>query len=127
MTLSEHEPKPSTRSDFSVIEDRWEVVCKGAFERGDILALIDTFSDNIALRPEVKKGLIDISGATIALGIMGEYVIGEHAARKLSGLRVALVQASGQINKLMEDTAYNRGLRIQLVADRVAALEWLDR
>jgi hypothetical protein len=115
------------RSDISVIEDRWEAVCEGPFERGDILALIDSLSENIALRPGVKKCLIDIRSAAVTLGIMGEYVVGEHAARKLAGLRVALVQAPGQIKKLMEDTAYNRGLRIQLVADRRDALAWLDR
>jgi hypothetical protein len=125
MTLSGHEQKPSTRTDFSVIEDRWEAVCTGAFERGDILSLIDALSENCALRPETKKCLIDIRGAAVALGIMGEYVIGEHAARKLAGLRVALLQAPEQIKKLMEDTAYNRGLRIQLATDRAEALAWL--
>jgi hypothetical protein len=114
-------------ADFSVVEDRWEVGCAGAFQRGDVIALIDALTVRMERRPEVKKCLVDIRDAEVTLGIMGEFIIGEYAAKKLVGLRIALVQGAGQIKKLMEDTAYNRGLRISMVEGREDALAWLNK
>ncbi|MDB5104126.1 MAG: hypothetical protein JWP91_1815 [Fibrobacteres bacterium] len=112
---------------MAVMEDRFETVCKGIFQRNDVVALVDSILDNISRHPELKKCLVDIRGAEMTLGIMGEYIIGEYAAKKLAGLRIALIQAPGQVKKLLEDTAYNRGLRIQLVDDRQDALDWLNK
>ncbi|HKP95684.1 MAG TPA: hypothetical protein VJ385_07995 [Fibrobacteria bacterium] len=127
MILPGQERRPPTHADISVIEDRWEAVCRGGFQRGDVFALVDSLSDRMRQRPEIKKCLVDVREAEITLGIMGEYVIGEYAAKKLAGLRVALIQGAGQIKKLMEDTAYNRGLRILMVENRQAALAWLEK
>ena len=38
-----------------------------------------------------------------------EFVIGEHAAGKLSGLRIAVITRVGQIGMLLAPAAYNRG------------------
>ena len=112
---------------ISVMEDRWEVVCGGPVQRGDVIQLIDAVAERMRVRPEIRKCLVDVRAAEIALGIMGEYVIGEYAARKWVGLRIALLQAAGQVKKLMEDTAYNRGLRIQMVECPQDALAWLNK
>ncbi|MDB5050212.1 MAG: hypothetical protein JWO30_3283 [Fibrobacteres bacterium] len=114
-------------AELTVIEDRWEVSCTGAFQRGDVIALIDTISARMDRRPEVRKCLVDIREAEVTLGIMGEYIIGEYAAKKLVGLRIALIQDAGQVKKLMEDTAYNRGLRILMVNGHEDALAWLNK
>ena len=109
------------------MEDRFELICRGPYQRGDVVMLIDSLSEKLAAHPVVKKCLVDIREAQMALGIMGEYVIGEYAAKRLAGLRIALMQAPEQVKKLLEDTAYNRGLRISLVADRTDALAWLNK
>lgn len=114
-------------AEFSVIEDRFEALCKGPLQRGDVVVLIDSILEKIVQHPAVKKCLVDVREAEVALGIMGEYIIGEYAAKKLAGLRIALVHVPGQVKKLLEDTAYNRGLRILIVDGRQDALEWLNK
>ena len=103
------------------------MVCRGGLQRGDVVVLIDALSERIGARPEIRKCLLDVRDSDINLGIMGEYVVGEYAARKLAGLRLALIQRPGQIKKLMEDTAYNRGLRISMVESLPAAMAWLEK
>ena len=127
MTLPGQEPRLRMNAVISVIEDRWEVVCDGPVQRGDVIHLIDTIAERMQAHPEIRKCLVDIREAEIALGIMGEYVIGEYAARKWVGLRIALLQDPGQVKKLLEDTAYNRGLRISMVDGRQDALAWLNK
>ncbi len=114
-------------TDFTVIEDRCEAVCNGLFQRNDVVVLIDSLRARMDRHPELKKCLVDIREAHITLGIMGEYVIGEYAAKRLAGIRIALIQAPGQVKKLLEDTAYNRGLRISIVTGRDQALVWLNK
>jgi hypothetical protein len=114
-------------AEISIVEDRCEAICRGPFQRADVIHLIDFLHEKINGHPELKKCLLDIRNAEIALGIMGEFIIGEYAAKRLSGLRIALIQAAGQVKKLLEDTAYNRGLRILIVEGRQDALAWLDK
>jgi hypothetical protein len=127
MTASNPEKEISLSAAFSIVEDRCELICRGAFQRGDVVILVDSLAEKLARHPELKKCLVDIREAEVALGIMGEYVIGEYAAKKLAGLRIALIQLPGQIKKLLEDTAYNRGLRISLVEYPQDALDWLNK
>jgi hypothetical protein len=127
MSVPNPEKEIQIATEFTLDEDRCEVVCSGPFQRGDVLKLIDSLRARMERLPEVKKCLVDVREAQITLGIMGEYVIGEHAAKSLAGLRVALIQAPGQVKKLLEDTAYNRGLRILIVTGRDEALVWLNK
>lgn len=127
MSLQNSEKESQLNVGFAVVEDRCEAVCSGTFQRSDVVKLIDSLHERMDRHPELKKCLLDIRGAQMALGIMGEYVIGEHAAKRLAGLRIALIQAPGQVKKLLEDTAYNRGLRISIVAGRDQALDWLNK
>lgn len=127
MTFPGFGQKSPVNVEISVIEDRIEVACAGEYHRGDVLHLIDRISEHFQANPETRKCLVDVREAGITLGIMGEFVIGEYAAKKLGSLRIALIQAGGQIKKLMEDTAYNRGLRILMVETRQEARAWLDK
>ena len=127
MSVPDSEKQIQLGTEFTLVEDRCEVVCSGPFQRGDVEKLIDSVRARMGRLPEVKKCLVDVREARITLGIMGEYVIGEHAAKSLAGLRVALIQAPGQVKKLLEDTAYNRGLRISIVTGRDEALVWLNK
>jgi hypothetical protein len=127
MSVPDSEKQIQLATEFTLVEDRCEVICSGPFQRGDVEKLIDSVRARMGRFPEVKKCLVDVREARITLGIMGEYVIGEHAAKSLAGLRVALIQAPGQVKKLLEDTAYNRGLRISIVTGRDEALVWLNK
>lgn len=127
MPVPDSEKQVRLATEFTHIEDRCEVVCSGSFQRGDVEKLIDSVRARMESLPGVKKCLVDVRDARVTLGIMGEYVIGEHAAKSLAGLRVALIQAPGQVKKLLEDTAYNRGLRISIVTGRDEALLWLNK
>lgn len=127
MPLPDSEKQVRLATEFNHVEDRCEVVCSGSFQRGDVEKLIDSVRARMGSLPGVKKCLVDVRDARVTLGIMGEYVIGEHAAKSLAGLRVALLQSPGQVKKLLEDTAYNRGLRISIVTGRDEALVWLNK
>jgi hypothetical protein len=127
MSLPNSEKEIRLSAAFTVVEDRCEALCSGPFQRGDVVLLIDSLRARMGRLPELKKCLVDVRDAQITLGIMGEYVIGEHAAKSLAGLRIALIQAPGQVKKLLEDTAYNRGLRISIVTGRDQALIWLNK
>lgn len=127
MNFSGQEENIRTKSDITLMEDRWEVVCHGPFQRTDVLSLVDAIFCSADTQPEFKKCLVDFREAEINLGIMGEFIIGEYAAKKLAGIRIALIQGQGQVKKLLEDTAYNRGLRIQMVENRQDALDWLNK
>jgi hypothetical protein len=127
MSVPNPEKEIQLATGFMVVDDRCEVVCSGPFQRADVVMLIDSLQARMERHPELKKCLVDIRDAHIALGIMGEYVIGEYAAKSLAGLRIALIQAPGQVKKLLEDTAYNRGLRISIVTGRDEALVWLNK
>jgi hypothetical protein len=127
MLLSGRGENIHTRSEITLTEDRWEVACHGPFQRADVLSLVDAIFGSADRQPEYRKCLVDFREAEINLGIMGEFIIGEYAARKLAGIRIALIHGQGQVKKLLEDTAHNRGLRIQLVGNRQDALEWLNK
>lgn len=127
MSVPNPEKQIQLVTHFTVVEDRCEVICSGPFQRSDVVKLIDSLHERLGLHPELKKCLVDIRDAQIALGIMGEYVIGEYAAKSLAGRRIALIQAPGQVKKLLEDTAYNRGLRISIVSGRGDAMDWLNK
>ena len=127
MSIPDSEKQIQLATEFTLVEDRCEVLCSGPFQRGDVMKLIDSLQARMGRIPEVKKCLVDVREAQITLGIMGEYVIGEHAAKSLAGMRIALIQAPGQVKKLLEDTAYNRGLRILIVTGRDEALDWLNK
>ncbi|MEO7778245.1 MAG: hypothetical protein ABIY63_12000 [Fibrobacteria bacterium] len=101
-------------------------VCSGSMHRRDVSALIDILADKAKNHPGIRKCLMDFREAQVNLGIMGEYMIGEQAANRLAGLRIAIVHGRGQVDKLLEDTAFNRGLRILMAESLPVALEWLE-
>ena len=127
MNFTSSDEKSPFKTHASVVEDRWEFMCEGLFQRSDALKIIDDIAKSAEKRPELKKCLLDFRNAEVSLGIMGEFIIGEYAAKNILGLRIALIQVPGQINKLFEDTAYNRGLRISMVETKAQALEWLNK
>lgn len=127
MNFSGREESIRSKSEITLKEDRWEVACHGPFQRADVLGLVDAIFVSTDGHPEYRKCLVDFREAEINLGIMGEFIIGEYAAKKLAGIRIALIHGKGQVNKLLEDTAYNRGLRIRLVENRQDALDWLNK
>ena len=114
------------KAEMGIEGDIWEVHCRGIFVRQDMLNLIDSIDEGRSRHPGIRKCLMDIRNAVFEMGVIGEFYVGEHASRKLAGMCVSVVMKKGQVNKLLEDAAYNRGLRISMVESRDAAVAWLN-
>jgi hypothetical protein len=113
------------RADLTEAGDRLELSCTGRYTQADLLQLIDMIAEARGRNPQVRKCLMDALNAEVDLGGLGEFFVGEYAAKKLAGLKVCLLIPSGQVTNLLENTAYNRGLKILLAASRSEADAWL--
>jgi hypothetical protein len=102
-----------------------EAVCTGICTQADFLGLVDSLAPAHRSNPELHKCFIDAVQAEFRLAGMGEFFVGEYAAKTLIGMRVALLAAAGQLTPLLENAAYNRGLKILLSDSRASAEHWL--
>jgi len=113
-------------TDLMVTEDKLEAVCTGAFKQPDLVQVLDSIHDVRTRTPSIRKCILDVTGADFELGGIGEFFVGEYAAKKLAGIRISLIIKRGQFNKLLENAAYNRGLKILLAESRPEAEAWLE-
>lgn len=113
-------------TDIKVTEDKLEAICSGIIKQTDFEKALDAIDEIRSRTHTLKKCLMDMTGAEFQLSGIGEFFIGEYAAKKLAGIRISLVIQRGQINKLLENAAYNRGLKILLAESRAEAEAWLD-
>lgn len=104
---------------------RLEVFCTGQYAQAELLALVDAIADARSANPGIRKCFMNAIEAEIQLGGIGEFFVGEYAAKKLAGMRISFLTTSGQVSKLLENAAYNRGLKILLTADLKEAQAWL--
>jgi hypothetical protein len=102
-----------------------EVLCTGKYTQADLLGVVDAIAAARERDPGIKKFLIDALKAEIELGGIGEFFVGEYAAKKLIGTRISLLTAPGQVSKLLENAAYNRGLKFLSASRREEAEAWL--
>ncbi len=114
-------------TEMMVTGDKLEVKCTGVYHQAELMKALDSIDEIRNSEPAVRKCIMDMTGADFRVAGIGEFFIGEYAARKLSGIRISLIINPGQINKLMENAAYNRGLKILLAESRDQALAWLDQ
>jgi hypothetical protein len=113
------------RTDFREFGEKVTLSCSGRYAQADLLRLIDQIAEARSRNPEVQKCLVDALNAEIQLGGIGEFFVGEYAAKRLGGMKVALVVHPGQMSNFLENTAYNRGLRIRLAPSLEEAEAWL--
>jgi hypothetical protein len=112
-------------TDLTETGDKLELSCIGKYNQADLLRLIDQISEARSRNPEVRKCLMDALSAEIQLGGIGEFFVGEYAAKRLGGMKIAVLALPGQISNLLENTAYNRGLKIRMSTTREDAEAWL--
>jgi hypothetical protein len=114
-------------AEFTIQEETLGVLCTGECTRGEILAWIDRIAEMKRAHPPIEQCLIDCREARFQIDIFGRFQIGEYAALKLAGLRVrvALLAREEMITRVIENTAYNRGLRMFTTHDEDAARAWL--
>jgi len=113
------------KTDLTKTGDKLELSCIGKYNQADLLRLIDQISEARCQNPEVRKCLMDALNAEIQLGGIGEFFVGEYAAKRLVGMKIAILALPGQMTNLLENTAYNRGLKIQMAVSREDAEAWL--
>lgn len=105
--------------------DKLELSCTGKLSQADFIHLIDQVAEARLRNPEVRKCFMDALNADIQLGGIGEFFVGEYAAKRLAGMKIAILVRPGQVTNLFENTAYNRGLKILLAASREDVDSWL--
>ena len=57
---------------------------------------------------------------------MHRFMLGEYIAKNLLDLKIAIVADADVIDKMVEDTAVNRGASLYVTCDRLDALNWLS-
>lgn len=113
------------KAEFQVTGETLRVRCTGSFGKSDMLGVVDAIAAVRAENPAVRKCLMDAGAAELRLDGIGQYFVGEYAAKQLAGLRISMVVPSGRIDKLLENSAYNRGLKFLLTASLSEAEAWL--
>jgi hypothetical protein len=111
--------------EIQVTAGRIEVTCIGAFGQAELLETVDAIEKAQAGHPGLRKCFMDASGAEFTLAGIAEFFVGEYAAKRLGGMRISVLIGPGRQHKLLENAAYNRGLRILFSHSRDAAETWL--
>ena len=106
--------------------EKLEISCNGRYTQADLISMIDVIAAARARNPELRKCFMDARNADIQLDGIAEFFVGEYAAKRLLGMRVSLLAMPGQLSKLLENAAYNRGLKFLLAATSDEAEAWLS-
>lgn len=98
-------------------------------DKNDPLGTIAVLIDQIPKACEqhkLYKVVFDISQSNVDLSISNRYELGVQAAEKWGyKIQVAIVARARVINRMGETVIANRGGRVRIFSDHVAALEWL--
>jgi hypothetical protein len=84
------------------------------------------------VRKETDQGggqgvILDVTGVAGTIPFIHLHALGEYCALVwILGLRIAIVSPEGGVNKLFENVAWNRGVRLAVVPNQSAAIEWVD-
>lgn len=104
-----------------------EFVCTGSLSFEEAIELGEQIREVMLKKPATDRILVDVSRAQVKIDMMRRFMLGEFIAKNLAHIRIALVAASGDINKMVENTAVNRGASLYATHDREAALSWLGQ
>jgi hypothetical protein len=106
-----------------------DLLCSGPTTQSDIFRCIDVIGENKRAHPEIERCLIDCRDAVFDIDTFGRFKIGEYAAQHLAGqrLRIALLARQEVITRVVENTAWNRGLPMFTTHDVEAAELWLTQ
>jgi len=106
--------------------EKLEISCSGRYTQADLIGMIDVIAAARARNPELRKCFMDARNADFQLEGIGEFFVGEYAAKRLLGMQISLLTRPGQISKLLENAAYNRGLKFLVAASSQEADAWLS-
>jgi hypothetical protein len=102
-----------------------EVTCSGPYTQADLLSVVEAIAEARDRHHGIRKCFMDARNAEFRLGGIGEFFVGEYAAKRLVGMRISLLAEPGQVSKFLENAAYNRGLKILVAASPEEAEKWL--
>ena len=105
--------------------DLVEFVCSGDMDYENTLALGQRVEEEMKTEPSLDNVLIDVSRAQVKVNMMERFRLGEYVAKNLPHLKIATIARAGDINKMVEDTAVNRGASMYVTDDREDAVTWL--
>lgn len=105
--------------------EKLEISCSGSYTQADLINMIDVIAAARVRNPELRKCFMDARNADIQLGGIAEFFVGEYAAKRLLGMQISLLAVPGQISKLLENAAYNRGLKFLVATTSEEAEAWL--
>jgi hypothetical protein len=112
-------------TEIRLMGDTLQVVCTGPYNQADLISVVESIAEARNRDHGIRKCLMDARNAEFRLGGIGEFFVGEYAAKKLAGIRISLLTGQGQVSKFLENAAYNRGLRILVAVSLEEAERWL--
>ena len=109
----------------SVHADYLRVASTGAFSIPDLFELIDRVKHE-AVDAKRNLVLVDARGITGNLSEADRFLGGQRSAEVFgSRVKVAVMMPAGQITKLAELAASNRGAKLLITSSEDEALDWL--
>ncbi len=99
------------------------VRCQGELTGPGALWLVAELTDST--ETQSRNLLIDITRLSGELNTEERYRVGVAIAEQLLGWRIAILDQESRINKLAENTAFNRGAEILVTSDGEEARDWL--
>ncbi|MGD1104338.1 MAG: hypothetical protein ABSA59_19990 [Terriglobia bacterium] len=74
-----------------------------------------------------KGVILDVTEVAGTIPFMHLHALGEYCPRVWPlPLRIAIVSPEGGLNKFFENVAWNRGVRVAVVPNQGAAMEWVN-
>jgi hypothetical protein len=102
-----------------------EVIFTGQRSSAALSNLIDEVYKECQ-KNDLKRILIDLSGAKGELRGFGRFEIGKKVSRVFNiQYKILAIEKEERINKLAENTAVNRGANLLVTSDRKKGLDWL--
>jgi hypothetical protein len=111
------------QTEIREIGGKLEVLCSGSYTQADLLSVVEAIAEARDQHHGIR--FMDARNAEFHLGGIGEFFVGEYAAKKLVGMQISLLTGPGQVTKFLENAAYNRGLKILVAASPEEAEKWL--
>ncbi len=118
---------PTYNIEFFAGEVYCTVLCTGKFSEKAFHDMVERMRDHRAGAGPKVKYLVDIRRTSYHFDNFARFRIAEGAAVLLPNLRVSVLGNSGVVDKITENTAFNRGMLILVTDNEAEAVLWLEK
>ncbi|MGO8815860.1 MAG: hypothetical protein ACLQVG_14525 [Terriglobia bacterium] len=103
------------------------ITAVGQYSLSDLFDLFDRVKEESEKRG-TQGVILDITAIAGTIPCMDMYLLSVHCCRVLKlAVRIAIVSPDGEANNFFQNVTRDRGLKIAVVPNRVAAIKWINR